>query len=307
LRKLSALFLCLALSSCGGGNETFSSNPAEVRSLTLAAEAVRFRKDPKGGWFGPKLQDIYVSGQGDTPQVFCGSGPSVPTGEQVTLFFVYKESTPQSSQCWQILKIVKGEAEWDAAAGKIVLRQDVEAAMELQTDSRHKMSAPHQIVSDQAIPPADLEPQNTSAEQISRDSWFKAYGHGGKYRFTWGRALHELGEPPQYSLGKFDDSADPDSELQTTRLETYLLESSNPTETLSRIEDPFIFNFGEYETLNAEQKATVQGFCSERMRILTKAWPDVAPRYWKQGGWYESTVFSPSGNFSRNQLKSVCE
>ena len=293
MRKLSALFLCLGLCSCGGGNESGSAFPPNVGSRTLTADAVHFRKDPKGGWFGPSLRDVYISGRGDTPEVFCDSGPSVPTGEQVTLFVAYKESTPQSSECTEIFKVVKGEAEWDREAGKIIFRKDVIAAIELRTESRHKIATLPQSVPDQPVPPSDLEPKDSSAEQTSKDSSFKTYGQGGQYWFIWGRALHELGQPPEYSLGKLEPIGDPDSELQTLHLEAYLLQANNPGERLSRIEDPFIFNFGEYEALNPQQKATVQGFCKERTRILSKAWPSVDERYWREGGWYESTVLSP--------------
>jgi|SRR5271157_5008394 len=119
---------------------------------------------------------------------------------------------------------------------------------------------------------------------------FKADGTDGSYLFTWGHALHELMEPPTFSLGKLDPEADPDSELQTTHLDYYLLHRPK-----SEQNGMFTFDFGEYERLKPDEKALVQGFCIERLRILQRAWPDVDEQHWRQGGWYEYDAPRPAG------------
>ena len=108
--------------------------------------------------------------------------------------------------------------------------------------------------------------------------------------FIWGHALHELGEPPSYSLGKLDPNADPDTELQTVHRDTYLLRRP-----MTEQKGVFIFDFGKYEELDSDQKATVQGFCKERIRILHKAWPTMDVQYWRKGGWFEVGAPGASG------------
>jgi len=89
-------------------------------------DTVKVRKDPKGGWLGPNLRDVYLHGE-DSPAVFCGSGPEIPTGEIVSVFSTERPSTPQSSGCEQIFAVAKGIAIWDGEARKTITKEELRA------------------------------------------------------------------------------------------------------------------------------------------------------------------------------------
>jgi hypothetical protein len=72
---------------------------------------VKTRKDPKGGWFGPQLRDVYRHGE-DTPVIYCDSGPSVPMGKKITIFYRDMPSRPESSACRKVVDIVDGVGTW---------------------------------------------------------------------------------------------------------------------------------------------------------------------------------------------------
>ena len=74
-------------------------------------DTVKVRKDPKGGWFGPSLRDVYPKGE-DKPVLFCDSGPSFPTGKLVTIFYREVESKPDSSACKAAVAVIEGEGVW---------------------------------------------------------------------------------------------------------------------------------------------------------------------------------------------------
>jgi hypothetical protein len=75
--------------------------------MDAVIDTVKGRKDPKGGWFGPKLRDVYKAGD-DTPDVFCDSGPSIPTGKEVTIFYYEVLSKSDSSGCKAAVAVVEG-------------------------------------------------------------------------------------------------------------------------------------------------------------------------------------------------------
>jgi len=162
-------------------------------------------------------------------------------------------------------------------------------------------------VPDQPVPSANLDPEGTPEWKVAEDTSFKAHGQlGAIYWFSWGHALHELTQPPKYSLGMVISSADPDDDtpIQTTHLDDYLLD--HPPAYPNALQ-PFLFDFGYYEALNPQQKSVVQGFCKERIRILHAAWPTVDVRFWKLRGWLAPKVYNASGVYSSQELKSVCE
>jgi len=132
LKALVFFLLCLGLCSCGGETGTLGERAGSDRVIVhdvLTVDTVRTRKDPKGGWFGPSLWDIYPEGE-DTPEVFCGSGPRVPTGEEITLFFIQKPSTAESSSCNQIIGVASGPAEWDDQTGKPITDEELKTRAE---------------------------------------------------------------------------------------------------------------------------------------------------------------------------------
>jgi hypothetical protein len=108
----------LGVTSEDAARQTDESAP-EPELNAIIVDAVKVRKDPKGGWFGPKLRDAYPKGE-DTPIVYCDSGPSIPTGKPISIFYRMQESKPDSSACRQIIAIVEGEGVW--AKGRAMTR-----------------------------------------------------------------------------------------------------------------------------------------------------------------------------------------
>ena len=93
------------------GKHRALSTEMDPDQKTGVIDSVKMRKDPKGGWFGPKLRDVYPEGE-DTPVLFCDSGPSFPTGNLVTVFYREVRSTPDSSACKEAVAVVEGKAVW---------------------------------------------------------------------------------------------------------------------------------------------------------------------------------------------------
>src|SRR5579871_5343563 len=83
----------------------------DIEELHGNFDTIKRTKDPKGGFFGPHLRNGYPRGE-DMPVVFCDSGPSIPTGLDVTVFYHTKRSTPDSSKCKLVAGVVKGEGFW---------------------------------------------------------------------------------------------------------------------------------------------------------------------------------------------------
>lgn len=261
-------------------------------------DSIRPHKDPKGGWFGPSLWDIYPKGE-DTTEVFCGSGPRVPTGEEITIFFTDKHGTAESSSCRQIIAVAKGRALWDGGAGKPIGEEELDARIR-SIPSRRAQSTPQtQGESDQPIPPVGF-PNDPNSPGIS----FTAKAIDAEYRFSWGHGPHGLMEPRYYFLAKvgqdasdpsYDDEAEEEYEVEhTSSLEYYLM--NEPSSGLII----FTLKFGEYEALQPDRKALVQGFCKERIRILRRMWPGEEDRNYRLGGWFEPVA--PHSN----KLKPVC-
>ena len=150
MRKPSILLFCFGLYSCGGGGQPADvqvSTPVDLRDVrvaTLTADAVSSHKDPKGRL---SLRDVYSRGS-DIPEVFCGSGPRIPTGERMTLFYSFRGSSAESSECRQVFEVVKGNAEWDYEERRVVREDEKIAAERLWADSTHKMQDPLRIPGD---------------------------------------------------------------------------------------------------------------------------------------------------------------
>lgn len=90
--------------SAGQRDNTIKKHPD---STDVVIDNVKVHKDPKGGWFGPKLRDVYMHGE-DTPVLFCDSGPSFPTGKEVTIFYYEVMSKPDSSACKAAVAVIDG-------------------------------------------------------------------------------------------------------------------------------------------------------------------------------------------------------
>ena len=132
MKGLVTLLACLALCSCGEKSQTAEQNrsfrePPDRMYITV--DSVKSHKDPKAGWFGPSLWDIYPKGE-DTAEVFCGSGPHISTGKEITLFFLDKQGTAESSSCRQIIAVAPGEESWDIRAGKPITEKELKAMVE---------------------------------------------------------------------------------------------------------------------------------------------------------------------------------
>src|SRR5271154_2328180 len=118
------VLLTLEMCSCGSENRFVPTermpSPDAVRFASV--DAVKSHKDPKGSWFGPKLLEVYLRGNTeageDVPEIFCGDAPHIPTREEITVFFVYKKGTAESSSCRLIVAVAKGEAIWNTETGK---------------------------------------------------------------------------------------------------------------------------------------------------------------------------------------------
>lgn len=115
---LSLLAVSTVLVSCHtNSNGPLSREEANSRGEMDPAETyvvidnVKVRSDPKGGWFGPNLRYVYLQGD-DTPDLYCDSGPSLPTGKPVTVFFRPIKSTPNSSACDAVVAVVEGRGVW---------------------------------------------------------------------------------------------------------------------------------------------------------------------------------------------------
>ena len=124
LSKVSGtLALVLFVAGCSSKSQPKTPDddiaPGEDR---LVVDTVKTRSDPKGGWFGPKLRDAYPQGR-DKPEVYCGSGPDIPVGVRVTVFYRPVRSSPSSSACKQIIAVVEGDAHW--ADGEAVSEKDL--------------------------------------------------------------------------------------------------------------------------------------------------------------------------------------
>lgn len=116
---LSLLLVASVLfASCrSSSDETSSEEHAARKGETNPGEAyatvdsVKTRSDSKGGWFSAKLRDVYREGE-DTPVVYCDSGPSIPTGKTVTIFYVGAKRKPDNPACRKVLGVVEGEGMW---------------------------------------------------------------------------------------------------------------------------------------------------------------------------------------------------
>jgi hypothetical protein len=91
--------------------QSAEADAREPYQMELIVDTVKARKDPKGGWFGPKLQDVYPQGH-DTPIPFCASGPSIPTQKLVTIFYRQSKSGPDRSACRLAVAVVEGDGTW---------------------------------------------------------------------------------------------------------------------------------------------------------------------------------------------------
>jgi hypothetical protein len=106
-------------SSSESGDESIpqtqtARDPSET--FNVIVDTVKTEKDPKGGWFSPKIQNVYFQ-HSDQPVVFCGSGPSIPTGKEITIFTDHRESLPESVECNEIRQIVEGRGYWYKGRG----------------------------------------------------------------------------------------------------------------------------------------------------------------------------------------------
>jgi hypothetical protein len=104
-----------------------TSEHEEPASLYMVIDTVKAVKDPKGGWFSPSLQNVYQHGE-DVAQVFCSSGPSLPTGREVTVFYRDSESTPESTACKRVVAVVDGHGTW--YKGRAVTASEMKSIME---------------------------------------------------------------------------------------------------------------------------------------------------------------------------------
>jgi len=79
VRRLAVLLLSVQVCSCGGEGSVPVPKKGERYNRGIGiVDPVKVRKDPKGGWLGSNLRDVYLHGE-DSPAVFCGSGPEIPT------------------------------------------------------------------------------------------------------------------------------------------------------------------------------------------------------------------------------------
>lgn len=115
--------LIFALFGCKSGTNDDKTDPDY--SAYVQVDTVKTRKDPKGGFFGPSLRDLYVKGE-DTPVVFCDAGPDIPTDVKITIFYREVKSMPSSSACKLAVAVVEGQAEW--VDGKPMTREEIARA-----------------------------------------------------------------------------------------------------------------------------------------------------------------------------------
>lgn len=115
------------------------SETTEPASEEIIVDNVKTRKDPKGGWFGPSLRDVYPHGE-DTPEQFCDSGPSIPTGKLVTVFYRDMESQPESSACKEVVAVVDGKGVWKD--GKAITMADLAGIREHEQHFEHNLLIP---------------------------------------------------------------------------------------------------------------------------------------------------------------------
>ena len=98
-----------ALSTDESGKSTGQRDMVGELTYTVGViDTVKVRKDPKGGWFGRKLRDVYMQGE-DTPVLYCDAGPSFPTGKQVTIYYQEVMSKPDSTACKAAVTVLDGE------------------------------------------------------------------------------------------------------------------------------------------------------------------------------------------------------
>jgi hypothetical protein len=136
----------------------------------------------------------------------------------------------------------------------------------------------------QSMPPATLR-ENLCGDETKNS--FTAKSGNAIYEFF----CAEGAQSNLYFMGTLD--TDTHEYEGGPDFEEYLLQGK------AKNRGTFIFDPGEYEALTAEQKASVQAFCQERIRILRKA--GVDEQYWKQGGWYELDTPGAAG-----KLVPVC-
>jgi len=118
-----AVLLLLALAGCNSEPSAPAEEGEETpRSAYWKVDTIKTRKDPKGGFFGPSLRDVYLQGQ-DTPIVFCDSGPDIPTGVRSTIFYREVNSTPSSSGCKKVVAVIEGPGDW--VNGKAVTKEQI--------------------------------------------------------------------------------------------------------------------------------------------------------------------------------------
>jgi hypothetical protein len=116
------------------GKHHGASKREDPQSESVIIDNVKVRKDPKGGWFGPSLRDVYLKGE-DTPVLFCDSGPAFPTGKLVTIFYREAESKPDSSACRAAVAVIEGEGVWKD--GKAITMDEL-AQMREQEEHFHQ-------------------------------------------------------------------------------------------------------------------------------------------------------------------------
>lgn len=117
------LFLVVTLVGCKSAPVATGADKTQAPlSAYVQIDTVKTRKDPKGGFFGPSLHDVYPKGE-DTPVVFCDSGPEIPTGVRITIFYREVKSTPSSSTCKEAVAVVEGRAEW--VDGKPMTKEEI--------------------------------------------------------------------------------------------------------------------------------------------------------------------------------------
>jgi hypothetical protein len=106
--------LTILLLACRAKTDTASLADNDLEpdgSDLLVVDTVKTHKDPKSGWFGPKLRDVYQKGT-DTPVLYCDDGPEFPIGKPITVFYVNENSTPEQSPCKKPIGVAEGRAEW---------------------------------------------------------------------------------------------------------------------------------------------------------------------------------------------------
>lgn len=115
--SLSILAICLLLSSCNKEQEQKNisseggASPEPAEYGYVKADTVKKIEDPKAGFFGHRLQNVYPEGE-DNPIVFCDSGPSIPLHKPLTIFDDPIPSKPDATACKKIIAIVEGQGVW---------------------------------------------------------------------------------------------------------------------------------------------------------------------------------------------------